>query len=86
MSVVSYSFFAFLAIAVLLYYIVPKKLQWVILLGASIYFYAMAGIQFLAVVLLTAVVVYFLAMLMQKNIDKQAQMVQGKLPVQSKMT
>ena len=77
MSVVSYSFFAFLAIAVLLYYVVPKKLQWVVLLGASIYFYAMAGVQFLAVVLLTAVVVYFLAMLMQKNLDKQAQMVQG---------
>ena len=77
MSVVSYTFFAFMAIAILLYYVVPKKLQWVVLLGASIYFYAIAGVQFLAVVLLTAVVVYVLAMLMQKNLDKQAQMIQG---------
>ncbi len=77
MSVVSYSFFAFLAIAILLYYVVPKKLQWVVLLGASIYFYAVAGVQYLVVVLLTAVVVYVLALLMQKNLNKQAQMIQG---------
>ncbi len=38
MSVVSYLFIAFLAITVFVYYIVPKKMQWVVLLAASLIF------------------------------------------------
>lgn len=77
MSVVSYTFLAFLAIVILFYYLVPKKLQWVVLLAASVCFYAFAGIQYLAVVLLTAVAVYFLALSMQKNLDEQTRRIDG---------
>ena len=77
MSIVSYEFLLFLAISILCYYIVPKKLQWVILLLASVVFYAFAGVRYLTVVGTTAVVVYILAMLMQKNLDAQEQKVQG---------
>ena len=77
MSVISYTFFVFLAITILLYYIVPQKFQWIVLLLASILFYAIAGVQYLLVVAGTAVLVYFLALRMQKNLDEQAQMVQG---------
>ncbi len=77
MSVISYTFFLFLAITILLYYIVPQKFQWIVLLLASILFYAIAGVQYLLVVAGTAVLVYFLALRMQKNLDEQAQMLEG---------
>ena len=57
MSVVSYSFLLFLLIVCMVYYIVPKKWQWVVLLAAGIVFYAGAGVSYLAVVGLTALVV-----------------------------
>lgn len=77
MSVISYTFFAFLAITILLYYIVPKKMQWIVLFIASIYFYLLAGIQYLAVVIVTACVVYVSALCMQKNLDEQSRLIEG---------
>lgn len=74
MSVVSYSFLLFLLIVCLVYYIVPKKWQWVVLLAAGILFYAAAGIAYLAVVGLTALVVYGCSLLLQKNLDHQEAM------------
>lgn len=74
MSVVSYSFLLFLLIGCLVYYIVPKKWQWVVLLAAGIVFYAGAGVSYLAVVGLTALVVYGCSLLMQKNLDQQEEL------------
>ena len=47
MSVVTYTFIVFLLCTIVLYYIVPKKIQWVILLLASLVFYGYAGIEYL---------------------------------------
>ncbi len=77
MSVISYTFFVFLAIVIFLYYVVPKKFQWLVLLVGSIFFYAIAGVQYLAVVVLSAVLVYFFALCMQKNLDEQAIRLEG---------
>lgn len=74
MSVVSYSFLLFLLIVCLVYYMVPKKWQWVVLLAAGIIFYAGAGVSYLAVVGLTALVVYGCSLLMQKNLDQQEEL------------
>lgn len=77
MSVVSYVFFAFLFISMIIYYIVPKKMQWIVLLIASLVFYAYSGIKNLLVVLATALIVYGSTLLMQKNVDQQKAMVEG---------
>lgn len=77
MSVISYSFLLFLLVTIFIYYIVPKKLQWIVLLTASIVFYAWAGIGYLIIVVSTALVVYGLSLLIQKNLDLQAQMLEG---------
>ena len=61
MSVVTYTFIVFLLCTIVLYYIVPKKIQWVILLLASLVFYGYAGIEYLFLVIATAVVVYLLS-------------------------
>ena len=51
----SYEFIAFLLVMFLLYYLVPKKFQWMLLLVGSYVFYAWAGIHFLAYILATTV-------------------------------
>jgi len=60
----SYEFLAFLALVFLLYYLLPKKTQWVVLLTASYGFYALADLSYLAFILLTTVSSYFAARLM----------------------
>lgn len=39
MTFVSFSFYVFLALVVLVYYLVPRKVRWVVLLLGSLYFY-----------------------------------------------
>lgn len=77
MSVVSYLFLFFLLAVIVVYYIVPKKCQWIVLLAASIVFYAYAGVGYLLIVLSTALVVYFFSLQIQKNLDKQAELLEG---------
>ena len=62
MSVVTYTFIVFLLCTIVLYYIVPKKIQWVILLLASLVFYGYAVIEYLFLVIATAVVVYLFSL------------------------
>ena len=75
MSVVSLTFLTFLFISILVYYIVPKKMQPYVLLAASVVFYAFSGIDNLLIALLTAGVVYVFACLMQKNIDEETELI-----------
>ena len=70
MSIVSLSFLLFLAISLLLYYILPKKTQPYVLLAASTVFYALSGIDNLIIVTVTMAAVYFFSRLMQKNLDE----------------
>ena len=57
----SYTFIAFLAAMFVLYYLVPKKFQWMLLLAGSYLFYAWAGIHFLAYILVTTVTTWYAA-------------------------
>ena len=59
MSFISFSFLAFLAILFALYYLLPKRFQWVILLIGSLFFYAFAGIGYLAYIAVTALSTWF---------------------------
>lgn len=55
MTITSFSYFLFIVIAVILYYVLPKNAQWIELLVASIVFYILAGtpITYLYLVLST---------------------------------
>ena len=48
MQFTSVAFIIFLAILIVVYYLLPKKCQWVVLLVASYIFYLFAGIRYLA--------------------------------------
>lgn len=70
MNTVTLIFLAFLAGAAVLYYVVPKKIRWVVLLIASIGFYAVTDKYLIAFVCLTTISVYFGARGIQKNNDR----------------
>ena len=59
MNLVSINFLLFAALVVLLYYILPKRVQWLVLLAASIAFYLTYGWQKLPFLLASAVIAYF---------------------------
>ena len=68
----SYNFIAFLIVIFLLYYLVPKKFQWVLLLAGSYFFYACAGIHFLAYIFATTVTTWWAAKRMTAIQQEQA--------------
>ena len=53
MQFTSYWFLGFLCVLFLVYFLVPKKMQWGVLLAASYGFYAFAGLDCLLLILLT---------------------------------
>ncbi len=69
MAYTSLGFLAFLGLVISVYYLVPKKYQWIVLLTASYTFYLFSGVKQLAFILGTTVVTYVSALLMQKKRD-----------------
>lgn len=61
MSFVSFTFLIFIATVFVVYYLVPKKTQWVFLLLASYVFYAWAGIGYLAYIVFTTITAYLIS-------------------------
>ena len=59
MSLIEMRFFIFAAVVVLLYYILPKKIQWLVLLAASAAFYLTYGWEMLPFLLASAAIAYF---------------------------
>ena len=57
----SYEFILFLVIIFLLYYVIPKKYQWMLLLLASYVFYSYAGIKYLLYILVTTISTYLIS-------------------------
>lgn len=59
MAFVSGSFLIFILLVCIVYFLVPKKMQWLVLLVASYIFYAFSGIKLLIFLLLTTVVTFY---------------------------
>ena len=67
----SYGFIAFLIALFALYYIIPKRFQWLLLLAANILFYACAGWQGLCFMAATVIVSWAATNLMGASLKKQ---------------
>lgn len=68
----SYEFLGFILILFLLYYLIPQKLQWPLLLLASYLFYFLADPSYLLYILTTTVTIYFLGCKIEKLKDEQS--------------
>ncbi|MBR3004042.1 MAG: MBOAT family protein [Lachnospiraceae bacterium] len=67
MSFTSISFLLFLGILIVLYYALPKKIQWIVLLAASYVFYFFAGVKYFAFILFTTITTYLVTTYMDRN-------------------
>lgn len=68
----SYEFLLFVGILILIYYLIPKKLQWKFLLICSYLFYAISGPKNLIYMLITTVSTYFITNKIQTISDMQS--------------
>lgn len=66
MSLISITFFLFAFIVTVLYFLIPMKYRWIILLLSSCVFYVIAGWKFVPFVLATAFFTYFCGRLVYK--------------------
>ncbi|MBR1757686.1 MAG: MBOAT family protein [Lachnospiraceae bacterium] len=71
MSFVSFTFWGFLLLLLLLYYLLPKRFQWKLLLIGSLIFYAFAGPKYLIYIVITILSTWGAGVLMQKHYDAQ---------------
>lgn len=67
MSMTSFRFLLFAALTVTVYYLVPKRAQWVVLLAASTFFYAAAGGWYLPFILVTIASTFLVARLISNH-------------------
>lgn len=72
MSYISFLFFAFLFVSLVLYYIVPVKLRKYVLLCANIVFYAYAGVTNVVYLAVLILLTYISALLLQKIVKYRA--------------
>ena len=66
MSFTELRFFIFAGVVALLYYILPQKLQWIVLLTASVVFYVSYGWERLPFLIASSLIAYFAARRMEK--------------------
>lgn len=70
MSFTSFTFLGFLVAVVFVYYIVPKKYQWAVLLAASYGFYIFSGLKQVLFIMATTLFTYGSGLLMQNMRNK----------------
>jgi D-alanyl-lipoteichoic acid acyltransferase DltB (MBOAT superfamily) len=61
MTIISISYFALIALSLIIYYIVPKKAQWIVLLLTSLAFFYFAGTPWTIVYLIAGILITWLA-------------------------
>ena len=69
MEITSLVFLAFVGLSCLIYYVVPKKIQWCVILFASLLFYISSSALLTIYMLATTGIVYAGAKVIQKNKD-----------------
>lgn len=85
MSFTSYTFLLFTAALLAVYYWIPRKTQWILLLTASGLFYLWAGLSYLVFLLFTIFSTYLATWRMGRNLQKRDEMLPG-LPKEEKKT
>ena len=72
MSIVSFQFWLFAAAVTLLYFVVPKKGQWIVILCGNVFFYAFAGVWPLVLMLATSLIAFLSALRLENAAEISA--------------
>ena len=67
MSLVSNLFILFVAASLLVFYLVPHRFQWIVLLAFSYIYYIAGGPRYVVFILFSTIVTWFLALLIEKT-------------------
>lgn len=67
MTFVSIYFFIFILVLAILYFCIPKNWRWIVLLLGSAVFYALGGMEILAMVLVTTLIAYIAGILIERT-------------------
>lgn len=70
MNIISIKFFLFVFMLLILYYIFPKKIRWIILLFGSIVFYYLSSHKLIIFIILSIISIYFVGLILT-NINKK---------------
>lgn len=84
MTFIEMQFFVFLFAVSVIFYICPVKHRWKVLLGASIVFYAIAGIKYLPFIFITSFTVFLAGRKMGHIYEEMEQHLEGKLDRKAK--
>ena len=71
MTFISIEFLLFVALLVAMYYVVPHRFRWVLLLAASYLFYATLSIQFIPLLLVSTAFTYVTGILIERQDEKR---------------
>ena len=63
----SFAFAMFLPVVFIIYWALPKKFQWIVILISSYYFYMSWNVKYVFLILLTTLVSYVTAVLLEKE-------------------
>lgn len=67
MNIISLKFLIFVLSFIVVYFAVPKKWQWIVVLFGNVIFYAFAGIEYIAYMLLVSLATFYGALLIEKE-------------------
>ncbi len=84
MTITSVSFLLFVFALLIVYYVLPKRTQWIVLLVASISFYLMCSLKGIPYILFTATSIYFATRWMESLSRKQKAYIKENKPNLSK--
>lgn len=73
MNFYSFTFAIFLIVSLVIYYLIPKKFQWLVLLAANTVFYAFSGIGNLIFILASSLITFFSAQFVSNINEKLKQ-------------
>lgn len=73
----SYQFLLFVVVLFILYYLIPKKYQWILLLVGSYLFYAYAGVSYLFYFATTTISTYLISQRIKKVKNKQKEYIKA---------
>lgn len=68
------SFVYFLPIVIVLYYLIPHKYRWIMLLAASYYFYMSWKVEYVFLIIISTLIDYFSGLRMDKLKDKKSRL------------
>lgn len=79
MSILSFSFLAFVLILLVVYYLIPQKYRWTILLIGSLVYYYLSSGKLIIFIILSTIIIYLIGLVLNKYNEKISDLKESSL-------